>query len=155
MRTLTKQKNIFQKLPASSPVRHYTSVKYGGVRNFEQTDEWIKIGKYKILLDEVLGKGYSSCVYKGVEVGKELKRYAIKVIQLKSFNATWLKLFKKEIEIHKNLDHQHIAKINNAQQHALRERLSKQLPAHSSILIKSIFLLQLSPNAIAIFLKYL
>jgi len=26
----------------------------------------IKIGKYKILLDEVLGKGYSSKVYKGV-----------------------------------------------------------------------------------------
>jgi hypothetical protein len=27
------------------------------------------IGKYKILLDEVLGKGYSSKVYKGVEEG--------------------------------------------------------------------------------------
>lgn len=57
------------------------------------------------MLDEVLGKGYSSCVYKGVEVGKELKRYAIKVIELKGFNATCLKLFQREIEIHRALDH--------------------------------------------------
>lgn len=70
----------------------------------------MEIGNYKILLDEVLGKGYSCSVYKGVEKGKGLKRFAIKVIELKHFSSSCMQLFDREIEIHRHLKHDNIVR---------------------------------------------
>jgi len=36
-------------------------------------------------LDDILGEGYSSKVYEGVEIDNPRKKYAIKVIELKRF----------------------------------------------------------------------
>jgi len=43
-------------------------------------DNEVKVGIYKYSTDDDLGKGYSSKVYKAVEIEKTHKRYAIKVI---------------------------------------------------------------------------
>ena len=58
----------------------------------------------------MLGNGYSSKVYKGIEEGKELKRYAIKVIELRLFSSSCLRLFEREIEIHQKLRHDNIVR---------------------------------------------
>lgn len=47
----------------------------------------VVVGKYKYDTREELGRGYSSSVYKGVEILRPHKRYAIKVISLSKFRA--------------------------------------------------------------------
>ena len=58
------------------------------------------IEKYKYFTDSLLGEGYSSKVYKGTEVNKPQKRYAIKVIELQKFQGDTLKMLQEEIDIH-------------------------------------------------------
>lgn len=55
------------------------------------------MGNYKFCIEEVLGKGYSSKVYKGVEIGKEHKKYAIKAVDLKKFRGCNLDILETEI----------------------------------------------------------
>jgi hypothetical protein len=43
-------------------------------------------------MDSLLGSGYSSKVFKGTEVDKPQKLYAIKVIELKKFSGDSLKM---------------------------------------------------------------
>ena len=43
------------------------------------------MGKYKYDPKDELGRGFSGNVYKGVEIKKLHKRYAIKVVNLKKF----------------------------------------------------------------------
>jgi hypothetical protein len=52
-----------------------------------------------------LGEGYSSKVYKGTEVDRPQKRYAIKVIELQKFEEETLKMLEQEINIHLKLKH--------------------------------------------------
>lgn len=56
-------------MKGSAP-RKYSESKIGVENRFSEADKMIRIGKYKVLLNEILGKGYSSCVYRGVEEGK-------------------------------------------------------------------------------------
>jgi serine/threonine protein kinase len=52
----------------------------------------VLIGKYKYNSEELLGKGFTSRVFKGVEVENIYKRYAIKVIELKKFRGSSLEM---------------------------------------------------------------
>lgn len=70
MNNLSKQKNPFQKEMKASAPRKYSESKICVQNRFSGDDKTMRIGKYKVLLNEVLGKGYSSCVYRGVEDGK-------------------------------------------------------------------------------------
>jgi serine/threonine protein kinase len=72
----------------------------------------VRVGNYKFSIEDVLGKGYSSKVYKGVEVGKEHKKYAIKAVDLKKFRGSNLDMLESEIEIHKALNHENIVKCH-------------------------------------------
>lgn len=93
MNNLSKQKNPFQKEMKGTAPRKYSESKICLENRHSQADKTLRIGKYRVLLNEVLGKGYSSCVYRGVEEGKQLKQFAVKSIELKGFNATCLRLF--------------------------------------------------------------
>lgn len=75
-------------------------------------DDEVRVGKYKYDVKEELGKGFSSNVYKGVEMLKPHKRYAIKVINLRKFRGANLEMLEAEIEIHHSLDHEHIVKLH-------------------------------------------
>ena len=50
----------------------------------------VKVGEYKYDPKDELGKGFSSHVYKGVEVDNPHKRVAVKVISLKKFKGASL-----------------------------------------------------------------
>ena len=50
------------------------------------------MGKYKYDLNNELGRGYSGKVYKGIEIGKPHKRYAIKVVSLNKFRGRNMEL---------------------------------------------------------------
>ena len=69
------------------------------------------MGKYKYDVKNELGKGYSGKVYKGVEIGKLHKRYAIKVVDLNKFRGRNMELLEKEIEIHGSLEHDNVVKL--------------------------------------------
>lgn len=56
-------------MKGSAP-RKYSESKICVENRFSEADKMMRIGKYKVLLNEILGKGYSSCVYRGVEEGK-------------------------------------------------------------------------------------
>lgn len=102
-------------LPFKSPetVRTLTCSKFERAKCHEETQKSMRIGKYIVHLDEVLGKGYSSKVYKGTEEGKRnLTRYAIKVIDLKHFSASCVRMFEREMEIHRSLKHDHIVRCH-------------------------------------------
>ena len=110
MKAYSRGKNYFQRSIAHSVFRDMSCGKQKShLRQTRQGEKTMKVGKYKILLDEVLGSGYSCTVYKGIEEG-QLKRYAIKVIQLKNFSSFCLKLFERQIAIHRTLKHDHIVK---------------------------------------------
>lgn len=72
----------------------------------------VRIGKYKYDEQDELGTGFSSHVYKGVEILDPHKRYAIKVISLKKFRGQKLELLETEIEIHRSLNHENIVKLH-------------------------------------------
>jgi serine/threonine protein kinase len=94
MKAHSKGKNYFQRSVAQSVFRSMSGDKTHQVPVMTG-DNSMKIGKYKVLLDEELGKGYSCSVYKGVEEGKTMKRYAIKIIELKNFSSSCLELFER------------------------------------------------------------
>ena len=71
----------------------------------------VKVGIYKYSTDDDLGKGYSSKVYKGVEIEKTHKRYAIKVIELKKFRGSNLEMLEAEIDIHRGLVHDNVVRL--------------------------------------------
>jgi hypothetical protein len=52
----------------------------GGLKETE-----VRVGRYKYDTTDELGRGFSSNVFKGVEILKGHKRYAIKVINLNKF----------------------------------------------------------------------
>ena len=60
-------------------------------------DHEVRVGIYKYSTNDDLGKGYSSKVYKGVEIERTHKRYAIKVIELKKFRGSNLEMLEAEI----------------------------------------------------------
>lgn len=51
-------------------------------------DSEVRVGKYKYAIDDELGKGFTSKVYKAVEIEKIHKRYAIKMVELKKFRGS-------------------------------------------------------------------
>ena len=58
---------------------------------------YLKVGPYKYKENAVLGKGFSSQVYKGFHEQEPNKIFAIKVINLKKFKSSSLKLLENEI----------------------------------------------------------
>lgn len=68
-------------------------------------------GKYVYYEKDLIGKGYSSHVYKGSHVGNpQSKNFAIKILDLSKIKGFLFDLLKKEISIHRNLDHPNIVK---------------------------------------------
>ena len=90
MRTLSRDTKStyyrYQSLP-----RNYTQEKRLKELHTLKDNE-VKVGIYKYSTNDDLGKGYSSKVYKGVEIEKVHKRYAIKVIELKKFRGSNLEM---------------------------------------------------------------
>ena len=70
----------------------------------------IEVGAYQYKEEDILGKGFSSNVYKCRSIKEEEKEFAIKVIDLKKFKTSNLKLIENEILVHKNLNHPNILK---------------------------------------------
>jgi len=67
--------------------------------------------KYVYSEDDIIGKGYSSHVYKGSHIdNQQNKNFAIKVLDLVKIKGFLLDLLKKEITIHRILDHPNIVK---------------------------------------------
>lgn len=62
----------------------------------------------------MLGKGFSSKVYKAVHINNVDERYAIKVINLKKFKASNLAMLESEIEVHRTLTHPNIVQFYDA-----------------------------------------
>jgi serine/threonine protein kinase len=71
----------------------------------------VQVGRYKYNSEEVLGKGFTSRVFKGVELDNVYKRYAIKVIELKKFRGSSLEMLEAEIEIHRQLVHENVLRL--------------------------------------------
>lgn len=71
----------------------------------------MRVGKYKYDSSDELGKGFSSNVYKGVEILRPHKRYAIKVINLKKFRGSNMEMLETEISTHRNLEHENIVRL--------------------------------------------
>lgn len=74
-------------------------------------DSETHIGKYKYSTNDELGKGFSSKVYKAVEIEHVHKRYAIKVIELKKFRGSNLEMLEAEIDIHQHLQHENVLRL--------------------------------------------
>jgi len=51
-------------------------------------NEYLRVGSYKYREQDILGKGFSSKVYKAHHINNTEDRYAIKVINLKKFKAS-------------------------------------------------------------------
>lgn len=75
-----------------------------------QNNTFIRVGAYKYQEIQILGKGYSSKVYKCYHISDKDKIYAIKVISLKKFKNSNLKLLENQLIIHKNLNHPNVLK---------------------------------------------
>jgi serine/threonine protein kinase len=70
------------------------------------------VGKYKYDPKDELGRGFSGKVYKGVEIDKPQRRYAIKVVSLQKFKGHSLDMLQSEIDIQLSLSHEHIVKLH-------------------------------------------
>jgi serine/threonine protein kinase len=109
-------RNYSRQVPATyykyqSVSRNYTQEKrLQELHTLKETE--VKVGIYKYSTEDELGKGYSSRVYKGVEIEKIHKRYAIKVIELKKFRGSNLEMLEAEIEIHRHLLHENILRLH-------------------------------------------
>ena len=66
MKAYSKGKNIFQRSVAQCLSRNLSCDKDKPRRAAQNLGKTQPVGKYRILLDEMLGDGYSSKVYKGV-----------------------------------------------------------------------------------------
>jgi serine/threonine protein kinase len=72
------------------------------------------VGSYKYREQDILGKGYSSRVYKATSINKLDEKYAIKVINIKKVSPSSLAMINNEIEIHRGLNHPNIIKFYDA-----------------------------------------
>lgn len=77
---LKREGNSFQ------TIRSYTSEKRIPV--CPNQNEYQRVGSYKYREQDLLGKGFSSKVYKAYHINNSDERYAIKVINLKKFKAS-------------------------------------------------------------------
>lgn len=84
LRSFHRESGIPRTLTGEKPV--------GGLKESE-----IRVGKYKYDPKDELGKGFSGKVYKGVEIVRQHKRYAIKVVDLKKFKGSNMDLLENEI----------------------------------------------------------
>lgn len=110
MKAYSKGKDYFQRSVTQSEYRRHSGEKPRRAAAAEEKSQ--RIGRYRILLDEELGAGYSCRVFKGVEEGKSMKRFAIKVIEVGNFSSSCLQLFEREIEIHRQLRHDNIVRCH-------------------------------------------
>jgi hypothetical protein len=63
------------------------------------------------LEEDLIGKGYSSQVYKCAQVSNLMnKNLAVKILDLSKIKGFLFDLLKKEISIHKKLDHENVVK---------------------------------------------
>lgn len=61
-------------------------------------DDYIRVGAYKFREENIIGRGFSSRVYKGVNIHENShQNYAIKVINIKKFKN--VQMLDREIEI--------------------------------------------------------
>lgn len=74
-----------------------------------------KIGDYYYYLNDLIGCGYSSQVFKGYHKQRREHTLAIKVIKMSKITKANYHLLQNEICILKNLDHQNIIKFHEVQ----------------------------------------
>ena len=70
MKAHSKGKNYFQRSVAQCLSRNLSCDKDRPRKGSSDLVKTQQVGRYKLLLDEELGSGFSSKVYKGVEQGK-------------------------------------------------------------------------------------
>lgn len=71
-----------------------------------------RIGSYSYYLDDVIGSGFSSRVYRGIKNDMKDVKYAIKVINLSKMSKGNYSLLQNEISILKKLEHPNIIKLH-------------------------------------------
>lgn len=103
---LKKEPTIFQTL------RSCTSEKRLLV--FPPPNEYLRVGSYKYREQDLLGKGFSSKVYKANHISNSEDRYAIKVINLKKFKASNISMLESQIEVHRTLSHPNVVQFYDA-----------------------------------------
>ncbi len=72
-----------------------------------------KIGDYAYYLNDLIGSGYSSNVYKCFKQSEPHVIYAVKVIRLNKLAKSNLNMLQNEIKILQTLDHPNIIKFHN------------------------------------------
>lgn len=77
------------------PSAHESKPSFGSLNTI--SDGYSRVGPYKYKESSLIGKGFSSQVYKGYHQDDPTKPYAIKAINLKKFKASSLKLLENEI----------------------------------------------------------
>lgn len=70
-----------------------------------------RIGPYSYYLNDIIGEGYSSTVYRGIKNNLKSTSYAIKVINLISMSSAKRKLLDNEISILESLDHPNLLRL--------------------------------------------
>lgn len=72
-----------------------------------------RIGPYSFHLSEVIGRGFSSVVYRGVREEDRAQQVALKVVQLEGMGAHRRLLLEKEVAILKMVQHPHIVSLTD------------------------------------------
>lgn len=80
------KENIRKDQPVYQTLRACTSEKR--ILVCPPANQFIRVGAYKYREQDLLGKGFSSKVYKASHINNPDERYAIKVINLKKFKAS-------------------------------------------------------------------
>lgn len=72
------------------------------------------VGPYRFKEQDLIGKGFSSKVYKAYHSQREGETFAIKVINLSKFKSSNLTMLQNEIEVHRIINHPNIVKFYDA-----------------------------------------
>lgn len=70
-----------------------------------------RIGPFSFYLQDVIGRGFSSVVYRGVRDNEKTQAVALKVVALEGMSAHRRLLLDNEVSILKKLDHPHIVSL--------------------------------------------
>ena len=103
---------MFSQFP-QTPLQSKNSEPFDNCKGFSASYSKKKIGDYAYYLNDLIGSGYSSQVYKCFHREQPNITYAIKVINLSKLAKANLNLLRDEIKILQTLNHPNIIKFHN------------------------------------------
>lgn len=96
-----------------SPTNARKSESFNTERDYNRAFSKKKVGEYSYYLNDIIGSGYSSHVYRCHHQSNPNITYAIKVIKLSRLAKPTLNLLHNEIKILQSLEHPNIIKFHN------------------------------------------